>query len=912
MYRLVAFEATNISGFKSGLGKKTFRLDLRKLLSKDIIVILGNNATGKSTFLSLVHPTHTPSDKKQRFVIEGKEGLIIHEYLGDDGTEIITKAIYTPKGDSHTAKLYFKLIRGDVETELNPNGNVSSYYALIDTYFGVNKEYIQFASYNDVVKGIVKMTDTERKLSVSTLIPNTSRFETAYSIINEKYRDLNNTLRNLSQKIIHLGNEDALTRDLKRHDKDIKSYNKRREELVKEIASCEGQIKEMTGGKSIKELKADYQYANNRLIGLTASMVQQLREIRNYCDLLAPEKITDDNMLNIASRIIRGQARLDSKIKACISSDRENQEALSTVRSRISKVENQLDEYEASIFSLQCQSPEEMESVRAGLEFRLQSMEYTANKDKYRNMTYEEAKSFMDHLAIIANQIDVHFERYGPLVNLWFSGDYSRFETAENQIDAAYHLLAELRQDLEYSYRKIAEYNSHAGLKDILAKRPATCTDDSCPFIAKALAWDEISAKLTEETTIHEEIRKKIEEQSKLIEEYRLLISASESLLNLNRMMQSQSDLFQKYFNVSLESIYIDISHGQIPTLFNLDKIKQIAAVLSEKDLHDRIVNVDLPNIKKQIELSKNVEKNRSLILRSIDQLRSERESLSSEMHRLQNSITINQTMLTSYQGRLDMVMKLSDVMDRYQESSVSYDELTTRTEATNSIMEKVLKLSDKIDADSEELRRLDYLVKELLPVRDRLYYDLMQLKQLELEKAVVDRDFLIVSLMRRMVGPGKGIWKEAIDIYMQDINAIANQLLLHMFNGNLSLNDFIIDDKKFIIPYTFNGNEGPDISYASSSQQTTISNAISLAIISKLLDKYGILTFDEVDKDLSPANKEIFVKILATQMRYIGIQQCFIITHNPTCYEPYDVGYILFPGAVIDDRDERDCIEVK
>lgn len=899
MYRLVTFEATNISGFKSGLGRKTFRLDLTKLLGKDIIVILGDNATGKSTFLSLIHPMHTPSDKKQRFVVEGKEGIIVREYLGDDGTTIITKAIYTPKkDDGHLSKLYFTLIKGDKETELNPNGNVASYYALVDTYFGVNKDYIQFASYNDVVKGIVKMTDSERKLSVSSLVPNTNRFETAYNIINDKYRDLNNTLRNLSQKIVHLGDEDALSRDLKRMDKELKEYKERRDELTRKASVFEGQIKELSGGKSVKELKHEFKAINDRMATYLSRLSQLKYMIMRTCDKLSQQEVGDENFLKTADAQIQRIDRLNSKIRIAKDHISEYTEERNQLRNKVSIIETQLNEYEATLFSLHSQSIESLEELRVEMMNKIHGMTYLDVKEQYENLYYDDARRFCDDLTMISSQIDIAYERFGELVNRWFRKEIPEYN---NLMQEVYHVKDDIetaRRLRDQSYQNIMEYNSQSGLKDILDKRPASCTDDSCPFIAKALEWDAISIKLRDETAKQEQLNQRIQTLESKLDDYYLQIQAIQYLPEIYRVIERCRNQFLRYFNISIDDIVSDLSRGQIPSVFDLDHMKRHLTILSEKNLYDQITKITLPKIESEIKLVKSSENNRKLILDASNNLRTERDAYLEKMDRLQSSITIETVMSEEYRRKLEAILQLKDMSYEYKTYSDEYDQMYRDAVKNNEALEKIFHLSEKMDAALMEADKLNKLMKEIVPIRDRVYYNLKQLAQLNLEKAVVDRDFLIISLMRRMVGPGKGIWKEAIDIYMQDINAIANELLLHMFNGNLSLNDFIIDDKRFIIPYTFNGNESPDISYASSSQQTTISNAISLAIISKLLDRYGILTFDEVDKDLSPINKEIFVKILATQMRYIGIQQCFVITHNPDYYENYYPAYICFPGG--------------
>ena len=70
-------------------------------------------------------------------------------------------------------------------------------------------------------------------------------------------------------------------------------------------------------------------------------------------------------------------------------------------------------------------------------------------------------------------------------------------------------------------------------------------------------------------------------------------------------------------------------------------------------------------------------------------------------------------------------------------------------------------------------------------------------------------------------------------------------------------------------------------------------------------------MTYDEVDAPLSPANKATFVRILASQMKFVGIRQCFVVSHAPEYYSAYDCGYILFPGAKIDTKGV-DYIKIK
>ncbi|MDE6041507.1 MAG: hypothetical protein K2F99_08020, partial [Muribaculaceae bacterium] len=165
---------------------------------------------------------------------------------------------------------------------------------------------------------------------------------------------------------------------------------------------------------------------------------------------------------------------------------------------------------------------------------------------------------------------------------------------------------------------------------------------------------------------------------------------------------------------------------------------------------------------------------------------------------------------------------------------------------------------------------------------------------------------------VRTIMSPGKGIRKELINMYMYEIYQIANQLLLSTFDGKLYLKEFLITDKEFIIPYVYNGTESPDISFASSAQQATITSALSLAILSKLVDKYGVYTPDELDNTLAPNTRNSFIEVLMKQMRYVGIVQTILITQDPARYVGLpNVGFIKFPGGEDLNKKHLDIIEV-
>lgn len=915
MYKLAYFKATNVAGFMSGLGKKTFELDLRNMLDKDIITILGDNATGKSTFLSLIHPWHYPMDKRSKFILEGKEGTIIREYQGDDGTFIVSRCIYMPKTDGHSTKCYLKLIRGDNETELNPNGNVTSYYSLIYTYFGINSDYVNFAYYSDAITSIVKKSDTQRKLDVTNLIPNTNRLEIAYSTINDKYKELRNLMRNVSQKILSLNDEETIRGTLKRVEKDIDRFSEERETLVKKVAKIEGRLKEMVGDKDINDLLDQYEKETKELVTIGSSIRKTVHELEFYCKQLGitlpKDSITFDGIDKVHDNIRKFERRLDRSTEHL----HQYEHKTTDIRAQLDSVEKELTENESILFSLRTQDIDELKRIRDGYQYRLDRMTYAKNKKKYENMSYDEAVSFINTLDLLSRMVQSLCDEYGQLFNDYFDSDVNdQFNNIPDKLESEKLKLAGITDKIDDLYHQIIEKEQYRKFQTILTKRPATCKDDTCPFIANALQWTTIEKELK---GLQKEYEQAITERQTIeqhVEEYSLRMSLICSCPQLNRTIQQYNEQFKKFLDITIADIHKSFKNNTWPQIFDTTEMKKIAAVLSEKKMYEEIVTVKIPEIEHSIELAKTSESSKIVVENSCRRLRDTRNILRHELDDLSIHITTTRLMARTYDDKLTYWRAIDELINNYKESLKKQTELMETSSTVYDNIQKITELNDKVTEYKKQIKVYTDEIQELFPQREQLRFNLIQLDQLKTEKASIDMDFMIIEVMRSIVQPGKGLWKEAINIYMYDIRTIANQILVNMFDGNLYLNEFIITDKSFIIPFTHNGSEAFDISVASSSQQSTICMALSLAIISKLIDKYGIMTYDEVDAALSPSNKATFVNILASQMKFVGIRQCFIITHSPEYYLNNDsVGIIGFPGyKKITNIRNDDVIEVK
>ena len=919
MYRLIRFKATNLCGFLSGLNKKTVDIDLTPVYDKDVIAVLGENGSGKSTFLSLIHPVHTPSDKRTKFIAEGKEGSIIREYVNVDGSRIVTKAIYTPKKDGHTAKLYFKVISPDgEENELNPSGNVSSYNELLYTYMGVNKDYVSFASYNDLVRGIVDMTDTERKLNVSSLIPNTSRFETAYNIINDKYRDLRTTIRNISQKIAQLSDKDELEARVVRLADAVAASRRERDRALKKAAKLEGQLKAMTGGKSADELSKQSKKKYDKVLEIYSSMMADIRTLKNLVYDLGKFDSKDlSELIRFANTLCEKIPDLEVKYAKAIAEDEQYRSSSASYQKQINELENDLTELQASLFSLRTQDVDDLKQVRSDLQSRIKRMEYyDPEHDAYEDMIFEHANTLANQLDLVFRSAQGLSDRYGEIFSDYFNGGTLTSSLLENAV-SYYDRENALKDELDRLSTEIAEKEQYRKLQYILEKRPANCVDDSCPFIANALQWNLVKPELDR---LHEQYQKAQAEyrdavnksaNAKLAEAFNAEKEAFEELI---KQFAPDVDKYTLGKYPLFETVKL-LSKGDAKLYYDtLDLLKRIAAILSEKSLYLDIVNVQLPKINATIELAENSQISRAMIERQIQQKNDKLSAIRDECIYSEMSIGIIADVKKRTADKLEKLKKLREVARSAEAHSREFSSTEKEYKDLADVVEKISDIKAEIEDYKDAVRKCDKEIAEYEPALDKTRYMLRQLGMLKLEEAERTHKFMVVDIMRSIVMPGKGLWKEAIDIYMSEINAIANQVLQNTFGGALMLEPFELTDKSFIMPYTYNGSTGPDISFASSSQRATVATAISMAIISKMVDKYSTITLDEFDATLSPANKEVITEVLVNSMKILGIGTAYVITHNPENYEKAAVntGYILFPGGKISGKKDKDYVEIK
>ena len=107
------------------------------------------------------------------------------------------------------------------------------------------------------------------------------------------------------------------------------------------------------------------------------------------------------------------------------------------------------------------------------------------------------------------------------------------------------------------------------------------------------------------------------------------------------------------------------------------------------------------------------------------------------------------------------------------------------------------------------------------------------------------------------------------------------NSLLDTIYDGELQIEGFLIDENEFRIPFVKSGVRIPDIVMASQGESSFISIVLSLSLIIQSMTKYDIICLDELDGPLDTRNREEFIRVLYSFIEQVNSEQIFIISHN-------------------------------
>lgn len=888
--KLLYFRLKGYINILQGMGLDELIIPFDKLESR-IILIQGENGTGKSTILNTMIPVPDSSEFFRTDVYvdnSGAEHIIefpaekeLH-YMDDTGSiyKILIKSIVNDSKTTRTTKAF---ISKD-GVEYNPNGNVSSFKDIRDDLFDINPTYLNMSSISSENRGLVDMIPSERRKYLSSFIGSVETFNNIFKSISKTVASIKNEIQNLNGRIYAIGDSVALESTLDRKVTELASYKDNRDRLIKSVSGARSEIK-MIDPKG--EIQSNYEQIAINLNNLKSEVANnsntikkileefgpvdpysEMESVKNHLDKLEKESTGYSNSINslsmymesIKSDILKKKTKLESLI---------SQDYNESISLKISEMEEELQYY----------------NDKLGGKHVIDKMSKFSKDDIL--VLYQNVNRFVDDIKVLkdSNQSELEIAVHCIIDGVDIDNELIRIK---DNIVSTNISLSDNKSLLDKVNKDIDELKS-------LEKRPKNCKDDNCPFIKNLInIKNEYSEKgktpIEEKNDILNNINRydamlknlKSDEENfgNAVNIYRGLIHAisyiKESTVVLNKFNNLKWMLDQ---SVLLKSVVLD-KYNLSNEIIYLENLKTVIADIENYN----IVNSEYQSLKDKYDGMMKSKTEIDSIKNDIEELEMKYNENVAEMDKLMNNLSFSNNLISEISIKRDKLQKAIDLFDDKDKLDSRMDELKKQYLL---IQDNIKGIKDKMDliiASEKEIDDMDKIISEMDDEIAELKFKLTNLIVYKKDIEDLKKRYEKASFIRNLCSQtnGNSIQAEYVKMYMNDIISTCNSLLKYMFNGDLVLQLPVIGEKDFAIPFI--GPFGmivPDISNGSTAQKCMIGLVFNCASMMRMSSKYNLFRLDEIDGGLDTENRYGFIKALNYLLDITNAEQCVMVSHN-------------------------------
>lgn len=838
----------NYASIWTALKSKRIEIDFSNRKNR-ICLLCAPNGGGKTSILSALTPFATLGNLDVRdtlpIITVGKKGYK-EVVIRDGSTRYTIKHYYTPNGDkgTHSVKSY---IEKD-GTELNPNGNVTSFKDIVNQELDLEMDYLKLVRLGNNVTNLLDMKTTERKNFMSKLLDEVDIYLKYNKKISKDLLEMKAIINHTLDKVRKTG-----ISDLPAFEAETEDMESRLSEKKSELENCSVTIsicmKDLEAYGDLEEKKALVRSLGKKLEKSNTddpeAMLKQTREQREAAVVLM-QKLSTDLVLATSHK----------------------NDLTKNLEDVMHVYDSTQLEYEKEVSSEDIRSYEKI--------IRDLTLSVTSCEIRYKDQSFGYTKEELDEfgaLVIRVNEILETSYSFGKepvsrVVQLLKNG-----ENVETYISKGIAIVS--ADEYENACRIVFQR-----FKDKYENLPMCQYAADCQYVA---FYNEMS-----ESSVERETRKY--EESVLLLQTMLLVY--QNIQTVFSIFHEKKELFdkmpediQKEFQLDLfmdrigrcESIYpekIFFSH--------LTEITEYTNYLSEKkELEEAKANLDAAlNSSRVASLSKRL----ASLKERIDDISNEIDMESDRIEELSEKIA-----------------DLSDDIDRYRGLEEIFENLDVMRTQYNTALNELTETMVLHERLGEAKRRKDWLTPEIGRLEKEIQFrrytmqDYCKLKK-DLEKYQEVYDDL--DAIRYATSTKEGIPLFYIQMYLKDTREVTNELLDQVYDGRLYIDDFKINSDEFRIPFVRDGIEIKDASFASQGELSFLSIALSFALSAQSLTRYNIMLLDEIDGALDTKNREHFISILEYLLEMIHAEQVFVITHN-NMFDMYPVDIINTNGSM-------------
>ena len=843
----------NYIGFYNGMGLYEVNIDFRKC-THNIILITGKNGSGKSTLMNHLNPF---PDGSNSFI--PNKTAEKHLVLFDKG-DTYTIQIVSPadlKGRK-TTKAYIQ----KNGTELNENGNVSSYKEIVFNEFELDANYVSLSRLSNSDRGLGDKTPAERKRFASNIVDNLETYNTIYKTLNKKsliYKSHTNTIHT---KIQNIGNGENLKLRLKQ-------MQARERELNREIMSANNTIVSIEAKYSIDEeeaLKVKQITDKEDELSVNLAMLETQVNSQYHKTKIQPDKIqsqyaTDTTLIESYRRKL---TEITEKWRNETARLKETDDTITSLRAELNcniSEDDIADRYNKS------------QNMISEIVAELRNINIPTDTDI---VELERVISFCERFSIT---IDKFNDGLAPRDLEYIIKEFDTISTADLLSSQEIYI-----SKIESGKQVLAETQGKLQLLATLEDRPKDCKIDTCPFIANAVAIQnsmkgdiiEILSSIQESNL---ELSDKISEIQSKIDYHNSMSFKKMELDSIRRDILEIKDILYKYYPHFVENLDIMIlnmnTFGFIREHKKVTDAANLLRMLSAESQQNMILEVEYRSYREKVQLlnsSRNMlnklEITQANLVSSIADLKSEMDNYSSTISNLESKINTEVEYMNIY-------LRYLDVLEEHKTVKAEVEEYQKKSSKAIEALSQITGLRAKINNLSAEL---DPLMREINTISGQLtlldsYYE---------EYAKYKQSYDIIETLKKYCSPTSGgIQTLFMQLYMSKTKDIANSVLSMLFNGSYRLDDFIINENEFRIPFIGEGLPVDDISSGSGAQIAMMGMIINLVLLHQASTKFNIAQLDEVTATLDSYNNSQFTNIMFYCMQILNIEQLFLISHS-------------------------------
>ena len=890
--KITYLKMENLKNILAGMGKSKVEIDFSKG-KNDKILLLGGNGSGKSIILSSATPYRGTNDNRSVDPVEGKTGKkVIH--FDHKGHKYEIEHFYGKNNKSYIKK---------DGRELNENGNIRSFNAVMEEELEITPDYFAIGRLGDNVKNFINYPTAERKKYINKFIPNIDDYLIAYKNTSEKVKLYNKRLKSLNVQLEKYNTLEELL-EVK------KELETEKEAISKEISKMEIQLESILD--EIGKLSQDLMDKDNYSTEVIYNKYPQFKDVAGFylpgvIDNIEKEALTLQDDLDatyLKYPKLKGKTLEDCKEKLNDLSNKKKllEVELSNIEFKVNHYKSQINDSNSKIAEINSKlnsfeniDIEQIVGMKTELEGRYNDRRNLISHIKSEDfpITLEEAKLLKDDIKLLKRESGRVSESRGDLDEELF--DKYKFDV--DTLIGLYNSECDKKDKLENHISKldkeIKEIYKESGLIKILEVSEHHDHAKECPFIPMAMGVqdrvDGIDGMEEEMKSLHLQLSD-------------IVIPRIDVIRNHIRYVKEFKEVIvNSIYNERFEKLGID-KDDYMNTLLVTDSSKYDSkfAVIDEvigyyTDLEEiKTLQTKLESIESKLELNRKIESDRVTLNEELsvhDKTRIDSTSvladeINPEKDRIERDIKINTASTKIYEVLETKLTKLNGIMEVVNELKELSDEMKI-------IDGKMLELREQknqyiADIDNKKAA-LDHLTGKL----DKANRDYYLVESINKELSEISSVYDKLISVNTSLDPKKGIPLIFINNYLTDIAERANDLLDMAYKGDFFIK-FEVNEKEFkIIVVKGDGTELEDISLASQGETAMTNTSLSLSMLANITKGYNIMYFDEVDGTLDNENRRNFLSVLDRQIKTLGSEQTFIISHNNEFYSA-DVDLIL------------------